>query len=88
MQGDEVLMDTKLRYWFPAKTYGWGWGLPATWEAWAVFAGYFALLIVGILWLPPRLHPIGFVLFVTTLTSILVGVCWRTGEPPRWRWGK
>ena len=20
------------RYWFPVKRYGWGWGLPGTWE--------------------------------------------------------
>ena len=31
------------RYWFPAKRYGWGWGLPATWEGWAVMAGFFRL---------------------------------------------
>jgi hypothetical protein len=28
------------RYWFPAKTYGWGWGLPSTWEGWLVLVGY------------------------------------------------
>ncbi len=27
------------RYWFPAETYGWGWGLPITWEGWVVLVG-------------------------------------------------
>jgi hypothetical protein len=29
-------MPDPPRYWFPAKTYGWGWGLPSTWEGWLV----------------------------------------------------
>ena len=24
-------------YWFPAKRYGYGWGLPHTWQGWIVF---------------------------------------------------
>jgi hypothetical protein len=30
--------DHMSRYWFPAKRYGWGWGLPVTWQGWAVLA--------------------------------------------------
>ena len=36
------------RYWFPAKTYGWGWGLPRTWEGWVVLGVYLALLALCI----------------------------------------
>ena len=25
--------------------------------------------------------------FVVVLAVLLIGVCWLTGEPPRWRWG-
>ena len=38
-------MPDKKEYWFAAKTYGWGWGLPTVWQGWlvygiaAVFAG-------------------------------------------------
>lgn len=24
------------KIWFPAKRYGWGWGLPVTWQGWVV----------------------------------------------------
>ena len=34
-------------YWFPARRYGWGWGLPATWQGWLVLAGYVLLALVG-----------------------------------------
>jgi len=29
------------RVWFPAKRYGWGWGLPCAWQGWLVLAAYF-----------------------------------------------
>lgn len=25
-------------YWFPAKRYGWGWGLPSSWQGWVVLS--------------------------------------------------
>ena len=30
-------MNKEMRYWFPAKRYGWGWGPPQTWQGWVVF---------------------------------------------------
>lgn len=24
------------KYWFPAKRFGWGWGLPSAWQGWVV----------------------------------------------------
>ena len=35
------------QYWFPAKTYGWGWGLPITWQGWLVFLAALALFACG-----------------------------------------
>ena len=32
-------MNEPEKYWFPAKRYGWGWGLPSTWQGWIVLAG-------------------------------------------------
>ena len=29
-------MQTERKYWFPAKRYGWGWGMPNTWQGWLV----------------------------------------------------
>jgi len=74
------------RYWFPAKRYGWG--VPTTWEGWLVLAGYAALIGVGALLIAPSRRPGVFLLYLVSLTVILIGICWAKGEPPRWRWGK
>jgi hypothetical protein len=73
-------------YWFPAKRFGWGWGPPATWQGWVVLAVWFVALIAG----TPLLLRGHFVLWLTyllALSVLLMVVCYRTGEPPRWRWG-
>lgn len=38
------MTTTPPKYWFPAKQYGWGWGLPNAWQGWAVLAGFGLLL--------------------------------------------
>ena len=76
------------RYWFPAKRYGWGWGVPATWEGWLVLLGYFGALAWGAAHYLPQRENDGFLLFTFAVTVALVLVCYLTGEPPRWRWGK
>ena len=81
-------MQVKPQYWFPAKTYGWGWGLPTRWQGWVVLGVYAALIFAGAVLFRPRLHPLAFVLYVTVLSLVLIAICLRTGEPPRWRWGK
>ena len=49
------------KYWFRAKRYGWGWGLPCAWQGWAVLTGY-VLVIAGILRFLAPTHRIGLVL--------------------------
>jgi len=75
------------RYWFPMKTYGWGWGPPCTWEGWVVTLAYAALLPLAIVIFPPDQNMPGFLASIFGLTSVLIAICWWTGEPPRWRWG-
>jgi hypothetical protein len=75
-------------YWFPAKRYGWGWGLPLTWQGWVVLVVYLVAVPVGYLLFPPHQQTVGFLIYVNAITLIFVFVCWLTGEPPRWRWGK
>jgi hypothetical protein len=79
--------DQVVRYWFPAKRYGWGWGLPRIWEGWVTLSGFFGLLGVGLIVVPPRQSMIGFVAWVAVLTVMLIAICAWKGEPPRWRWG-
>jgi hypothetical protein len=74
-------------YWFPAKRYGWGWGLPRTWQGWVVPAAFIGLLGIGFLMFPPDTK-LGFLLaYVAILIALLIAICWFKGERPRWRWG-
>jgi len=80
------------KYWFKAKTYGWGW-YPVTWQGWLVIVG-FLILDVGNVY---RLDlaqgttnekiALEFVLETFLLISVLVWICYKTGEKPGWRWG-
>lgn len=80
-------MSDKQKYWFPAKRYGWGWGLPSSWQGWAAFVAYLGLLGLGVFFLR-FWGPALYLAFVLLLTAALIAVCWLKGEPPRWRWGK
>jgi hypothetical protein len=72
--------------WFPAKRYGWGWGLPGRWQGWVCLLGYFAGLAAGFRWLLPA-HEQLFLALTLGLSLALVGICWWKGEPAGWRWG-
>lgn len=76
------------RYWFPAKRYGWGWGLPVTWQGWVVLVVYLALLVIGRYAFPPSHSTVGFIVYVVALSVVLSVVCYVKGEPPKWRWGR
>jgi len=78
--------DTKI-YWFPAKCYGWGWGLPTAWQGWVVLAVFAILVLVGAVILLPHRGQAAFVAYTTLLCVLLVVICWVKGEPPAWRWG-
>ncbi len=80
-------MEKQATYWFPAKTYGWGWGLPSVWQGWVVLAIAAALYLLGFLAIDPNTRPLLFAAFVTVVSIALVAVCMAKGEPPRWRWG-
>ena len=81
-------MQAEKHYWFRAKTYGWGWGLPTAWQGWLVYAGFFAFLALGFLFLQPAAQPVIFGAYVVVLGLLLVATCWAKGESPSWRWGK
>lgn len=73
--------------WFPAKRYGWGWGLPVTWQGWAVMAAYFVVLLIGVFGIDPERQLPLFMAWMLGWSAVLVAVCWWKGERPRWRWG-
>lgn len=74
-------------YWFPAKKYGYGWGTPVTKEGWFVMVGYIVLVIAISLLIPPDRNLKAFLLSFFILTTVLIFICWKKGEPPKWRWG-
>ncbi len=76
-------------YWFPAKKYGYGWGLPVTWQGWIIFMIYLTLITVGIFLFPisSKAGLLQYSIFTAVLTIVLIAVCWLKGEPPKWRWG-
>jgi hypothetical protein len=80
-------MPADKPYWFRAKRYGWGWGLPATWQGWLVFCAYLVLVVGGALVLPTKDHVVGFIVLTVALSLGLVAICFAKGEPPKWRWG-
>jgi hypothetical protein len=80
-------MQTERDYWFPAKRYGWGWGIPNRWQGWLVLAVFAGLLVAGSFMFAPGTKLAAFLAYVAVLCLLLVAVCWLKGEPPRWRWG-
>lgn len=77
----------KRRYWFRAKAYGWGWGLPIAWQGWVVLVCFILLVAAGAVGVLPYYGPFIFFACMVLLVAALVAICWITGEPPRWRWG-
>lgn len=71
------------KYWFPAKRYGWGWGVPTAWQGRAVLITYLALAIGGIPVIHAAKGTVVYIAYLSALTAVLVVVCWLTGEPQR-----
>jgi uncharacterized membrane protein YhaH (DUF805 family) len=83
------------RRWFRAKKYGWGW-TPASIEGWLVLAAFVVLVALDAVVLRYRTQHgvpvfralVSFYLRLAILVVALIVICLKTGEPPRWRWGK
>lgn len=88
------LKDNPQGYWFKAKLYGWGW-TPARWQGWLVILGYIALILVIVLNREEDIpgNPdsgsnfLTFALPIIVLTILLIFICYKKGEKPRWQWG-
>ena len=84
----ETTPTNKPDFWFPAKTYGWGWGIPCTWQGWAVFIGYIVGITLTAFLANPVDHPVLYYITCGVLTLVLIAICWLKGEKAAWRWGK
>ena len=76
-------------FWFPAKAYGWGWGLPVRWQGWFVLCSYFALQYIGIKHFRAQRDFQSLLIFLGIATVLLIAIIVIKGERPAgWRWGK
>ncbi|HAW52846.1 MAG TPA: hypothetical protein DCX54_11055 [Flavobacteriales bacterium] len=82
------MKDEQKEIWFPAKRYGYGWGLPVTWQGWIVFLSYLLLVgVAGFTLTDTPLEIISLIAFVIILTAVLLFICIKKGERAAWRWG-
>ena len=75
------------KLWFKAKCYGWGW-YPSTWQGGLVTL--LSIWIFIIFWTKIMRGEdvlINSIIIILDFIALLV-ICYRTGEKPRWRWGK
>lgn len=87
----EYISDNPRRYWFKRKIVGWGW-TPATWEGYLVLFIFSALIAYNAITIRNTIVSESEFLFiflprVGALTILLIAICWRTGESPKWQWG-
>ena len=80
-----TMPEQEQKYWFRAKRYGWGLGYRLPGRA-GVFVAWFALFLPAIRYFIPR-RPAAFLVFTVVMSLLLIAICYKTGEPPRWRWG-
>lgn len=77
------------KYWFKAKTYGYGW-TPATWQGWLIILAY--LIIFGVLFYifesNIEKYSVFYFISVFVITGLLIYISYKKGEPAKWRWGK
>ena len=72
--------------WFAPKRYGYGSGVPITWQGWAITLAYLATIIGATQLLKNNGWAMGSVI-VTATAIFLVLVIKNTRGGWRWRWG-
>lgn len=86
----KYVKDNPEGYWFKAKLFGWGW-TPVKWQGWATLLIFLILIIINAF----RIDSVGdspaevksFVAETIILVFVLILICWKKGEKPRWQWG-
>ncbi len=85
-------MEYNKKLWFKRKRYGWGWQ-PSSWEGWVVLVFYFLAIFSHFLTLNLVSESTGQTLKIfgprfIIFTIILLLICYKKGEKPKWSWGK
>ena len=76
------------RLWFKAKSHGWGW-YPSAWQGWLILGLHLlAVTVSAVLIAGGGQDSLAVGLLLTVLSTLaVILLCYRHGEPPRWRWG-
>jgi len=87
----QYLKNNPNKYWFRAKLYGWGW-TPARWQGWIVILAFIGFVIWSGLGLESQGEPskdqlTWYFIKIILAVVVLMVVCYKTGEKPRWQWG-
>ena len=72
--------------WFAPKRFGYGAGLPISWQGWAITIAYLAI-VSGVAYRFGR-HSVQLIAALIPLTAAFLVICARTTKGGwRWRWG-
>ncbi len=75
----------KPRYWFRAKRYGLGWGLPLAWQGWVFLFSWMLIVVSGVRFLRPDGKPMRWA-FIAAMGIVFLAICYWKGEPAGRRW--
>jgi|GEM_PF-227230 len=78
--------------WFSPKKFGYGWGLPSTWQGWVVLVFYFAFLIYDFKRIDSHSHSasdtlINFIPQLILASVVLFFIARITSGKPKWSGG-
>ena len=73
--------------WFAPKRFGYGAGLPISWQGWALTIGFIAVAVaIGLVF---RAEPVIFIAAIAPFLVAFLVICARTTRGGwRWRWGE
>ena len=72
--------------WFAPKRYGYGAGLPISWQGWALTIAFIGILLGVSLAFKDR--PESVIAAIVPITAVFILICARTTRGGwRWRWG-
>ena len=87
----EYMKNNPEKYWFKRKLYGWGW-TPVRWQGWAVLVLYIIGVVKIFVIIDMDSHSgsdtlISMFVPFMLLTALLLIICYKKGEKPKWQWG-
>ncbi len=77
----------KKDIWFKRKLYGWGW-YPSTWQGFFITLVFILLLVYIAVEFLVKGKFIEYFGLLILLIILLMYICYKKGEKPRWSWGK